>query len=410
MRAIVLHGSFESPGGAEAYCLRVAETLQGRFDDVLVLHYGAAVDVALLERRFNVSLGRTQFQSVDLGWMGRQIARTRAFSLSHLKTALFYRRLRGQVEDADLLVSTWIECPFRAPRVIQAIHVPQLICDRESLQYLGWTSTSRLRHALQVAYIWSVRAVMGWSRRVIGGHLTIINSIWTANLFRRHYHARDVRVLYPGVDLQVTPQSSGWARFDQRDENFVVLGRVTPAKEVEKAVEIVSRLRAEGHHVGLHIIGAGNGAYAEQLAALIADQTWVHWHRALDFDALQKLVVRQKWGLHCCQFEHYGIAPAELQALGCITFVHDSGGQREIITNPNQRYTDVDDAVRKVSAVLRTPEIHAQLVAEGLANAKFHTVQKFREQLLQLVDQVVKASGSMSVPEAAKLECPSETR
>ena len=156
----------------------------------------------------------------------------------------------------------------------------------------------------------------------------------------------------------------------------------------------MTRLRDAGRKVGLHIIGSGSGDYASYMSRLITDKPWVTWHQGLDRDALEALVVQQKWGLHTCIAEHYGFAPAELQALGCITFVHDSGGQREIIANPQQRYSDTADAVRKIAAVLDAPQDHLDLVRASEDAAASHTVEVFRQRFLALVDEIMaKESG-----------------
>jgi len=393
LRAIVVHGSFDTPGGAEAYCFRAVELLQRRFEEVLVLYHGKPLDVEQTERWFNVSFDRrrVRFEAVAPGPFGRAIEWLRPGSLVQLKGALIYRQLRKRVADADLLVTTGNECTLRAKRIIQSIQCPQYVCDVESLRYLGWVSTSRLRRWLQVAYVHILRATVGWDRNYIGSLPTVANSAWSANQIRRHYPARDVRPIYFGTDVLLSPASVGWTPFERRENNFVIIGRVVASKGADRAVEIVSRLRSAGHDVGLHIVGQGSGAYADALSRIISDKPWVRWHRTLDRGALQSLVVRQKWGLHCYEYEHYGFAPAELQALGCITFVHDSGGQREIILNPAQRYMDIDDAVRKIDVILRAPETHAKLVADELESAKCHTIDGFREKFLSFADEVMRS-------------------
>jgi glycosyltransferase involved in cell wall biosynthesis len=38
--------------------------------------------------------------------------------------------------------------------------------------------------------------------------------------------------------------------------------------------------------------------------------------------------------------EHFGMTTPEAIALGAVPFVHDSGGQREIVNNPKFRFVD----------------------------------------------------------------------
>ncbi|MDB5461017.1 MAG: glycosyltransferase, partial [Caulobacteraceae bacterium] len=155
------------------------------------------------------------------------------------------------------------------------------------------------------------------------------------------------------------------------------------------AVAIVEAVRAAGHDLRLHIVGSAAPGQTSWLQGLVAGRDWISWRPGLDREALESLVARQRWGLHCYRFEHYGFAPAELQALGCITLVHDSGGQREIVRSPDQRYRDVDDAVRKFLAILRTPERHPRLVEEGLGAAAEHTTAKFEREFRSVVEAML---------------------
>jgi glycosyltransferase involved in cell wall biosynthesis len=256
-----------------------------------------------------------------------------------------------------------------------------------------------------MAYVEIVRLVAGWNRTYIGSLPTIANSNWTADQFCRHYPAHDIRAIHPGANVSLTPVSSDWVPFDRRENNFVIVGRVARSKRTDEAIKIVSRLRTTGLDVGLHIVGQGDDEFGSEIERMIADKPWVTWHKALSRDQLETLVTNQKWGLHCYRFEHYGIAPAELQALGCITFVHDSGGQREIILNPDQRYTSADDAVHKISAILRAPQMHQTLVADGLRTASQHTTDKFREKLLAFVEEIMQERASDVVKRDEQWTC-----
>ena len=83
--------------------------------------------------------------------------------------------------------------------------------------------------------------------------------------------------------------------------------------------------------------------------------------------------------------EHYGMAVAELVLGGCLTSVHDDGGQVEIVTNPKLRYTSVEDAVEKWDRVLSSPELKAELLAEQLAHREHLPKERFLEELDKMV-------------------------
>ena len=62
---------------------------------------------------------------------------------------------------------------------------------------------------------------------------------------------------------------------------------------------------------------------------------------------------KYKYGINGALDEHFGIAVAEMMKAGCIVFVPHRGGQTEIIDTPELIYQDVDDAVDKITRVLR---------------------------------------------------------
>ena len=51
--------------------------------------------------------------------------------------------------------------------------------------------------------------------------------------------------------------------------------------------------------------------------------------------------------------EHFGIAVAEMMQAGCITFIHDSGGQTEIVNLRELRYQTKEEAIEKIIQVLK---------------------------------------------------------
>jgi glycosyltransferase involved in cell wall biosynthesis len=396
MRAVVVHGTYDDFGGAEVYSLRVIELLQSRFDDVIVLHYGQPLDLDMAEQSSGVILDRSRirFQVVRGGRAARFLRHRRGGRLKQLEAALNYRALQRFVENADLLATTANECTLRAKCVLQSTHFPQYVCDRDSLGYLGWSSNNLLRYWLQVFYVFFIRFLVGWNREYIGSLPTVANSTWTADQFKRHYPVKMIKPIHLGVKVGLESGTPEWVPFDKRNNAFVILGRVTPSKKVDRAIAILSCLRGRGHDVSLTIIGRASPEYDAELEALISGKAWVRWYRGLDRVELEREVARHKWGLHCYEFEHYGLAPAELQALGCITFVHDSGGQREVITNPLQRYRSLEDAVQKIENILIHPSLQNQLLAEGRISAKRHTLDHFRESFLAFLDEVMALSAA----------------
>lgn len=392
-RALVVHASLQALGGAEVYAFRVIEDLQKMYDEVVVVHMESEPDLDLVVRFCDVQVDPNvvRFIPISPPWPRWSIfarwIRSGGFVL--LRYAFVVRYAAKVADRFDLVVGTFAECPIRHPRLVQMIHIPLFVWDRESLSYCGIHAPG-LKGWLHKANVKLAGALMGLDRLSNSAAITIANSEWTAEQFRRHYPNMPVRAEHFGVKVSITPQSPNWAPFEEREDNFVVLGRVVAAKRVHEAIEIVRRIRSAGYDVGLRIVGSGIGTYAEEIAAIVATEPWIIWLPSLDRAELERFVATQKWGLHCYHHEHYGFAPAELQALGCIAFCHDSGGQREVICDPSQRFADMDDAVAKILAVISSPDRQKALLSAAATAKTRHTTSAFQARFQQLVRDLVR--------------------
>lgn len=378
----VIHPNIYAFGGAEFHCAVLLDILQKRFSRVTLLHTGGPLDFEAIAEWSGIELDPTRvtFETVKTPWW--------IPNLVLFCYAAVIRVARHRVANADLVIASFGECPIQTPRLIQSVHVPLLFYDSESLSYLGVDIKSPASRLGRMIYILVTRLVMGWSPDVIAKHMTITNSAWTAEQFKRHYPGSNPRPMYPGAKIR----NSSLTTFSARENNVVILGRVVAGKRTHEAIEIVRRLRERGHHnLGLYIIGKPREPYALRIRALMADAPWVQWHTDLGRDKLEALIANQKWGLHCYRFEHYGLAPAELQRLGCITFVHDSGGQREIIANPEQRYNNLDDAVNKMDTLMRAPNRHPEMLAQMIEQNTKHRPEAFIAAFNELIDEVMTA-------------------
>ena len=71
-----------------------------------------------------------------------------------------------------------------------------------------------------------------------------------------------------------------------------------------------------------------------------------------------RLISTHRYGLHAMEAEPFGMAVAELLSGGCIPFVHDGGGQVEIVDHdPRLIYNSVADAAGKISSDPARPSL-----------------------------------------------------
>jgi glycosyltransferase involved in cell wall biosynthesis len=84
--------------------------------------------------------------------------------------------------------------------------------------------------------------------------------------------------------------------------------------------------------------------------------------------------------------EHFGMAPAELVRAGCLVWVHDGGGQVEIVDDPRLVYGSVEDAVAKIVATLRDPHEIATLRKHLAARGARFSAERFMREVRTAVE------------------------
>ena len=385
-KALVIHGDIYGFGGAENHAIKIIKILEELDFDVTVLHAGGALDAPRIHKQVGISLDpvRVRFQQAQVfvrhpTWFENSLLMRYAFVL---------REARGLAESADLVVGTYGETPLEARVLVQSMHIPLFFFDRESLGYLGVQNPKRLMLAIRKAYVLAARLIGGWSRQAVERGVMLTNSKWTGAQFRRHYPAGRVETIYHGAHTRIDSTSPQYLPFEERANTVVLVGRVVPFKRVHLAIEIVDGLRARGHAVELLIIGGGGGAYADSIAEMLAARPHAQWRRDLPRDDMEQLIARQRWGLHCAEFEHYGLAPLELQRLGCVTFVHDSGGQAEAVSDDTLKYRDVDDAIRNIDQVMTDKDLAFRLFAALPKTVAAHEPETHREAFVERLRQL----------------------
>ena len=89
--------------------------------------------------------------------------------------------------------------------------------------------------------------------------------------------------------------------------------------------------------------------------------------------------------------ETFGISVAEMVKAGCIPFVPSGGGPEEIVgENPNLIFHNNGEAVAKIVSVLSDEKLAGSLAETMKERALLFSVDKFRAELINLVDRMIK--------------------
>lgn len=371
----VYHPYLDTRGGGEAVCMRMLEALQNEHD--LTVYSLNNPDFDALNEYFNTSV--TAVEHRPLGRRGEALRR--GGELIHSLTNQPTRRLQAALsysyvdeQDHDLIISTYNEFGFETPAV-QYIDYPNF----------GPQFATEPERAIERIYGTVCNVAHRGTKEQIRDSTLLTNSKWSANNVEEIYDTRP-QVVYPPVDTSgLDPRP-----WDDREDGFVSIGRADPVKRPLAVMDIIEGLTERGHDIHLHWIGAvDDDEYGRKVRQRAAELEAVTLEGKVPFDVLAELASTHKYGLHGRINEHFGMAVAELLSGGAIPFVHDSGGQREIVGQSERVvYSDVQDAVAKIESVLE--EGSGREIRESLPDPEaMFGVERFRHEVRTAVEQAV---------------------
>ena len=156
-----------------------------------------------------------------------------------------------------------------------------------------------------------------------------------------------------------------------------------------RLVEIIRRLRTHGRDVHLHVIGTPDRPKWERQFRAVARRhaDWMTLHLNLARSEMVELVAQHRYGLHPMVEEHFGIAPAEMQRAGCVTFAHNSGGPVEIVGGDSRLLFDsAEDATVKIDRVLGDERLQASLRAGVETRKDRFSSERFVRRMREIVE------------------------
>lgn len=378
---IVVHPDLRGRGGSEAVFCWAVQALKDLFEVHVVTIAGA--DFIELNAAYGTNISNREVHIHETGI-------SRLFDLGDaLRGAYFHRCLRRIVDkiNASIVFSAYNLLDVGVPTIQR---IGDFSWDDQTRRELhgnksthGWHRDLGLGRRLYLAFC---KHLSGFSldRALCSPNVLVSNSNWTAKLLLERHNAAS-RVIYPPVlSAPITDANQ------VRKNRFVCLGRISPEKELEKVIEVISGVRDLGHDVSLHFLGALNNEYAITLKKQAATRgDWIVFEGAKYGDDKLGFIRESAFAIHGCRSEAFGIAIAELVQAGCITFVPNVGGQSEIVNDDRLVYADVDDAVGKISAVLNDAASQKCLREDGIKGTGRFSEQNFMQAVRSLVAEAI---------------------
>ncbi len=372
MRILVVHPHLSAIGGGNAVA---AWTLQGLREEAELTLLGLEPpDFAGVNRTFGTDLRASDFDVQTVTdvpswwpWMPTQASLVRMMLLMRACRELDRKRR------FDRLVCTSNEFDFGRPG-IQYVHYPWAYLPRPATER---TLVHRIPGAVR-AYQSLAAAIAPVSARRVRANRTLANSQFVRGRYERAW-AGEASVVHPPV-----PGGFPEVAWENRADAFVCVGRLHREQRPLLVLAIVAGLRRGGDQLERRF--PGTVSYSEHEAELrdrIAENgDWAKVHVGLSRRAMVEQIARQRYGIHAMVEEHFGIAPAELQRAGCITFAHNSGGPVEILGGDERVLFDTaEDAVEKIEAVLRSETRQRELGRAATSRAERFSEERFVDEM-----------------------------
>lgn len=370
--ALLLASDLTEPGGGCLVAAWAAEALLREYRVTLATWRAPAL--ASLDSRYGTSLARHPHLTVwEHPAPQRRLLAAQPLRLALLRRMLLERRARRLIDvlDPAVIVSTCNETDLGRP-LVQYVHYPWAMFPRpDGNRWFHWGPASRLYRSLLLR-------LSRFDPARQGDNLTLVNSDWTGALYR-HCYGLPSATLHPPV-----PVEGPMRPWSELDNAFACVARISREKRLVEAIGILSRVRAAGHAVELRIFGWRDDPryLAELQTAAAAAGDWVRLLLDLPREHLIEQVGGCRYGLHTMIEEHFGIAVAELLRLGCLPFVHASGGPREIVGELPLTFGSDDEAVTLIAACLSDQHGIAGLRQRLAERAARFSVERFAAGLL----------------------------
>ena len=328
---LVVHPYLDIYGGGERVCHNVIKTLIVHGQKVELLTFDFDVT------RYREIVGEEFPTEVTVHSFGKRTEEKPPFTIykRHRNFAKLLKKYHKQL-DYDYLFSTQSSSPFepvflnKAKKNIAYVHFPEIHHDYER-------GTFRRKLYLRIFKNWAEQGIDKLD-------LVFCNSNYTKEAIQRYWKSHGVKdpvVVYPAVNLE-----KFWSdkALSKRQKRIIYVARFIPMKRHE----ILKRLAADLPDYEFVSVGGLIEAEKEWFDRFKENLSSNYTLKTnLPGPDLLKILQDSRIYVHLMEGEHFGIAPVEGLASGCVTIVHNSGGMKEFL--PEEfRWETYDDLKEKI--------------------------------------------------------------
>lgn len=344
---------------------------------LLTLH---PVSLAELDQRWGTRLAESALEVTVVDSLWLKFAQALKLPRIRLECHILCREARKLVSHYQYCTVVGEELDLQVP-CLQYLYYPNR--SLEVMRRLGRQGRPVWWNLLLWLNIFFCQLLCKWDDSAISKNFTVLISGYVGEVFQKIYRGRGNFILFPPPTVE--PQGMG----GERRLALLAIGRIARIKQWTSLISLLDQLRAEGYEVGLTIAGyVEEQAYYDELVQLKESRNdWFRLRTNISREELNTEIAGHEFGIHMMPEEHYGMAVAELLLGGCLTLVHDSGGQVEIVTEPELRFRDLQDGARKLKGLLASDKERERLKASQQARRQAYTLEAFRDSFHRCLDE-----------------------
>jgi glycosyltransferase involved in cell wall biosynthesis len=228
-------------------------------------------------------------------------------------------------------------------------------------------------------------------RDVLRGDVVIANSRWTRDRMKENC----------GVDCAAVVYHPVWTEFpdvpwEEKEQAFVMIGRIAPEKRVERAIAILDAVRRRGHALRFHLCGPiGDDVYGRRMARLCREHAdWITVEGQVTGKRKARILAGCRYGIQTRAAEPFGISVAEMVKAGSIVFAPNDGGQVEVLNHPLLSFENESDAIEKISLILDNAERQVELREHLRRQARLFSAEAFMAASRAVISPLLSSSKS----------------
>jgi glycosyltransferase involved in cell wall biosynthesis len=339
---LIVHPYLDIYGGGERVCHNVIKTLVNHGQKVELLTFDFDAE------RYRDIVGEVFPKDIIIHSLGKRIEVEPPFTIykRHRNFVRLLKKYRALLE-YDYLFSTQSSSPFepvflnKAKKNIAYVHFPEIHHDY---------SRGTLKRKL---YLWLFKR---WVEQGIEKlNMVFCNSNYTKENIQRYWKSHGVTepiVVYPAVNLE-----KFWCEkpLIERKKRIVYVARFIPVKRHEIMKKLAVDL-PEYEFVSVGGLIDAEKAWFEKFKENLPKNYTLKTN--LPGPELLGILWDSRIYVHLMEGEHFGIAPVEGLASGCVTLVHNSGGMREFL--PQEfRWENYADLKQKILQNIESTDITA---------------------------------------------------